>query len=204
MSTGTTTAGTYRPPRARILRGTVIVTHTLNLSIPSWHLDPLCGGLENVETERRGVREFADAWALAEDVGGRICRMCALESLLRTIMRPVAGEPGRYVTFSSRPPGKSSGGATASGEARLRRLAKTLGLETTSTASSGVIAYGTVPARAVDALGANLDTLTIPWVRSTPPSEHVQCFWILADDHTGPLNAAVRRDLWTTARLLTC
>lgn len=203
MNTGTTTARTYRPPRARILRGPVIVTYTLNLPVPSWHLDPLCGGLEKVETERRGVREFANARAVGEDVDGRICRMCTLESLLRTLLRPVAGEPGRYVTFSSRPPGTSSIGATPSGEARLRRLAKTLGLETTSTATSGVVAYGTVPARAVDALSANLDTLTIPWVRSTPPSEHVQCFWILADDHTGPLDTALRRDLWTTARLLT-
>ena len=201
---------TYRSPRVKILRGPVNVTYSSDLAHPSWHLDPACGGLEKVESERRGLREFPDAWALATDTGGRICRMCTLESLLRTILRAGGEESSRYVTFSSLPPASSRGSSystnatTPSGEARLRRIAKSLGLETISTPFSGVVAYGTVPARAVGALGANLDTLSIPWVRRMPPSEHIQCFWLLAADHDGPLATGVRRALWTTSRLLTC
>lgn len=200
---------TYRQPRAKILRGAVNVTYSADLTHPSWHLDSECGGLEKVESERRGLREFPDARSLATDTGGRICRMCTLESLLRTILRADDAEPSRYVTFSSLPPAPSRGSssapnlATPSGEARLRRIAKTLGLETTSTPFSGVVAYGTVPARAVGALGVNLATLSIPWVRRTPPSEHIQCFWLLAADRDRPLTIGVRRALWTTSRLLT-
>lgn len=188
------------------------VTYSADLPYPSWHLDPECGGLEKVESERRGTRGFADAQALADDTDGRICRMCTLESLLRTILRREHDEPVRYVTFSSVPPRHSERrvparttvhGASESGEARLRRVAKTLGLETTPTPSSGLVAHGAVPVRALEALGTNLDTLTLPWVRRTPGSEHIQCFWILVDDQPGPLDTALRRDLWTTARLLT-
>lgn len=212
MAEHRTTGETYRPPRARILRAAASVTYSTDLAHPSWHLDPACGGLEKVESERRGIREFSDAWALAGDTDGRICRMCTLESLLRTILRNRVSEPLCHVTFSSMPPRRSGKrtpsrttvhGATESGEARLRRLAKTLGLATTPTPTSGLVAYGEVPVRALDALGTNLDTLTLPWVRRTPASEHIQCFWILVDDHEGPLETALRRDLWTTARLLT-
>lgn len=200
---------THRQPRAKILRGPVNVTYSTDLTHPSWHLNPECGGLEKVKSERLGLREFPDAWALAIDTAGRICRMCTLESLLRTILRAEDKEPSRYVTFSSLPPAASRSSssatnlATPSGEARLRRIAKTLRLETTSTPFSGVVAYGTVPARAVDALGVNLDTLSIPWVRRTPPSEHIQCFWLLAADRDRPLTTGGRRALWTTSRLLT-
>jgi len=212
MSQHTSTDQTYQPPPARILRKTLSVTYAGYLPRPSWHIDPLCEGLEKVKRERLHTREFADAWALGADTDGRICRMCTLESLLLTILRNTGEQARRHVTFSSRPPVKGGArgdpwrtiyGATPSGEARLRRLAKTLGLETVATPSSGVVAYGEVPVRALDTLGANLDTLTLSWVRQTPGSEHIQCFWVLVDDQTRPLNRARRRDLWTAARLLT-
>lgn len=126
VSQHTSTDRTYRPPRARILRRAVSVTYAGNLPHPSWHIDPLCEGLEKVKRERLHTREFADAWALGADTDGHICRMCTLESLLRTILRNTGEQARRHVTFSSRPPvrGGARGdsystvhGATPSGEA---------------------------------------------------------------------------------------
>lgn len=207
MENDTTRRRPYRPARARILRGPVPTTYSTNLTFPSWHTDPLCGGLERVERDHLDVRTFPDAASLAADDEGRICRMCTLESLLRTVLRPKSGEPQVYVTFSSKAPvsgpSRRTTPPTTSGETRLRRLAKTFTFETTTAPNSGIVAYGYVPVRALDALATNLDTLALPWVRRTPSNEHVQCFWTLVDDHDGHLDAAGRRDLWRTAGLLT-
>jgi len=208
----TRTRAPYRPPRARILRGPVTVTHTTGLTTPSWHVDPDCGGLERVETERRATREFPDVWTLAETPEGRICRMCTLESVLRTILRTTPRTTPRkpprdaardtvYATFSSLPPG-TSGLPSTSGEARIRRLARTLRLQTVTVPGRGTVAHGRIPLRALRVLERNLVTHPLPWNRDTPADEHLQCFWVLAGDHDGTLEPRERRTLWTSARRL--
>jgi hypothetical protein len=195
----------YRPRRARLLRGKVSVTHAIGLAHPSWHLDPSCGGLDSVVEERRALREFPNAWSLAEDTDGRICRMCTLESLLHTLLRSPGrtgpAEPVAYVTFSSRPSARHT--PTASGQARLRRIAKTLGLATTSTPSSGIVAHGFVAKRTIPVLETNLEIHPLPWVRRGATDDHLQCFWSLIGDHPGTVATKHRRDTWTAARLLT-
>jgi hypothetical protein len=195
----------YRPPRALILRGAVTTTYAAHLPTPSWHLDPSCGGLERVEPSQRDTREFADVWALAEDTDGRLCRMCTLESVLRTILRVgkrAAETPTTRVTFSSRPDPFAP--TTTSGEARLRRLARALHLATVNTPHSGLTAYACVPTRAITVLETNLETHPLPWVRSTPTDEHLQCFWTLLGDLGTTPEFRTRRELWTSSRLLTC
>lgn len=192
----------YRPRRARMLRGKVTVTYADGLARPSWHLDPACGGLDAVVEERRALREFSDAWTLAEDTDGRICRMCTLESLLRTLLRnPGQAEAVTYVTFSSRPSNQCA--PTASGQARLRRIAKTLGLATTATPSAGIVAHGLTTKRTIAVLETNLETHPLPWVRRAVDDDHLQCFWALIGDHQGTVATKHRRDTWAAARLLT-
>ena len=199
---------TYRPRRARILRGPVSVSFARDLPTPSWHLDPACAGLEKVTAERRDERTFPDTWTLAEDTEGRLCRMCTLESVLRTLLRdiPKRAAPTTpelvYITFSANPP-HSRTTPTMSSQDRMRRLRRALKLTTIDVPGTGIVTHGHFPARLAPIIARNLTTHILPWVRRTPTDEHVHCFWILSNDLNDQSERAATRRLWTTARRLT-
>lgn len=182
-----------------MLRGTVETLHATTYAYPTHHLDPLCPGFEKVEEERRAKLVFPDADALADDENGRLCRICTLESVLRTILRPRRGDATVFVTFSSLAP--SHGRPTESGQARLRRVGKAHGLGIVETATAGTIAYGNVPARSLAVLERNVLTHRIPWMRGVPDADHLECFWTLLSD-TAKIGARELRCTWNTARLL--
>lgn len=196
---------TGRRRRARILSGEIGTIHSVTASYPSHHLDPLCPGLERVEEERRGTRTFTDAHAMGMDDEGRICRLCTLESLLRTVLRGGDSEPSAYVTFASTAPGSTPGSFTQSSQSRVRNVARIARLDVVQTSVAGTVVHGLVPVRSIAVLERNLRTLTLPWVRRTPSAEHVDCFWtLLADEHGEDASDPQRvRSLWRTAGLLT-
>lgn len=193
------TTGNMRRRRAGVLRGTVETLHATTYPHPTHHLDPLCPGFEKVEEERRAKCVFPDADALADDENGRLCRICTLESVLRTVLRPRCGDATVFVTFSSRPP--SQGRPTESGQARLRRVGKARGLGIVETTTAGTIAYGNVPTRALTVLERNVLTHQIPWMRGVPDADHLECFWTLLSDIPEIGSRELRR-AWNTAHLL--
>jgi len=196
--------------RARVLRGPIEVSYSVWAPAPRWHIDPECQGLERTPPEARGTRIFTDAFALGGSEEGRPCRMCALESVLRTTLRPwrLPRNDLRLVTFTSQPLPNAltdSPLVTPSGERRVRRLARALRLGTTSLPGVGVIAYGNVNRHAAPVLAANLRTHTLGRAVSRVPAETVECFWMLAGESPDADLASVtgRYELWRTARLLT-
>jgi hypothetical protein len=190
-----------RRQRAHLIRGTVETIHSSTATRPTHHLDPLCPGFESVETERRETRLFDDVDDLAGDTSGRLCRICTLESVLKTVLKHRKGDRPVFVTFASHVPGR--GTPTPSGQARLRRIAKVVRLNVLETVTQGAVAYGNVPERAVDVLGPNVQTYQLPWVRTTPTREHLEYLWMLLGDLDDPaMNLRELRLIWGTARLL--
>lgn len=140
--------------------------------------------------------------------------MCALEAVLRTTLATSRGRgrqretlDAQLVTFTSLP---ASGVArndrppTASGQARVRRLARSLGLITTVLPGTGVIASGPVARTGVPVLLANLHGFALDERHLEPAA--VECFWALAEDLRNVDEATATEhvvDLWTSARLLT-
>jgi hypothetical protein len=154
---------------------------------------------------------------LADETIGRPCRMCALEAVLRTVLQPARVRdrrrglrfgPTQTVTFTSLPAtnvDRRQSTPTPSGQARVRRLARSLGLATTELPGTGVIASGTVARRGVPVLLNNLHGCVL----DGGPADAVtlECFWTLVGDlrkrGDDTTDRELLTELWTSARLLT-
>lgn len=203
-----------RSRRRRVLRGQVTVHHSTRVRFPKLHVDPACEGLERTPEEARATLRFANAEDLAGFDGGRPCRMCTLEPLLRTLLTTPTGDRA-LVTFSSQPNPLSPDGsvftytwdaATPSGEARLRRLARSADLRPVGTPWCGLVVVGLVPTTAVQALVRNLRCHVLDPSPTLPSSEAVETFWALISDAPPQLDAALdqapRLEHWRTALAL--
>lgn len=199
----------------RVLRDKVEVTYSNRLAVPTWHLTTRCKGLEHTPDDARAHMVFDDVDDFAQ-ADGRSCRMCTLEAVLRTVLstrnRRGASEhtpASSIVTFASTPATGMTHGErrpTLSGQARVRRLARSLSLATTHLPGTGVIAYGQVAQRGIPLLLNHLHgyVLGADDVLTTAPS--IECFWSLAGDNRpgfGDDETAHAHELWSSALLLT-
>lgn len=188
----------------RVLRGPVKVTFSERLLLPTYHLDPECKGLENVPAEARAQTVFEDAWTLGRDEDSRMCRMCTLEAVLRTVTKTRRREESRLVTFASVPTHERSA-PTSSGQARVRRLARFNHMATTTLSQVGTVAWGAVNEAATPILADNLVCLVLD-EDTEPSTAAIETFWSLAADDLGqlaPKNRHEALETWHAARLLT-
>ncbi len=187
------------------LRGELETTYSTRMTEPSLHLDPTCPGLERVPDDARATRMFRDVHDLALEEGTRLCRMCTLEAVLRSTLRPARGDRSRtYVTFSAEPlesgPFPGYGSPTPSGRRRITRIAKRTGMQCEDT-GDGLIIHGWTDPRGVRILERNLRTLRI----HTPGTrEQLEILWTLVrDGHSSVPEPPQLRELWQAAQLLT-
>jgi hypothetical protein len=181
-----------------------------------YHVDRRCSGLERTHREDLMHEVFADAFALGENDEGRPCRMCTLERVLYTVLRPRAAgnrDGGLvFTTFTSQPCPTSPDvnlrrykwrASSQTGQDRLHRIAAKLNLSTV-TSSPGPVAWGFLPTRGADILAANLRTEVRPNVSDLPPADVMDCLWVLLDDNPPQLRNRSRDgvDPWELARLL--
>jgi hypothetical protein len=197
------------------LRSEVEVVYSNRLIVPTWHLVDGCKGLEHTPDDARAHMVFDNVDDLAQ-ADGRSCRMCTLEAVLRTVLSTRSRRNARehasassLVTFASTPAMGVTHGErrpTTSGQARVRRLAKSLNLATTHLPGTGVIAYGQVAQRGVPSLLNHLHGYVIGDADVLPTASSIDCFWSLAGDRStgfGDDETEYARDLWSSALLLT-
>lgn len=183
---------------------------------PKYHLDKECTGLERVPLEHLASETYDDAFALGEDTTGRPCRMCSLERVLYTVLRPRAkgnrGSGKVFATFTSQSCPTNPDErlhryrwreSSESGQERLVRVAEKLGLPTVYT-SPGPVSWGFLPVRGAEILSHNLRTELRPEVRTLPTRDVIECAWALLDDNPPQLRDeyATGPDPWELARLL--
>lgn len=202
---GSATAGTFDGVGSypKKLRGPITVTYSLRLEEPTWHLEPGCAGLERVPEEARAERTFADAMELGMSPEGRACRLCCMERLLRSVLRPGRSKnaPRQHVTISGETPDRGPfpgwDRPSRNGLRRLRRIARHTGL-TIHHNGRATILCGEVSEDGVEILKKNLRSYTL----ETPESEEVlSIFWALVSDEPGAEEPRIR-ELLDTARLL--
>ena len=199
--------------------GEVTVRYSLRLKYPKYHLEFNCEGLDSTPIEAQGELTFPNALTLGLTTEGRPCRMCTLESTLITVLSPaptfseMSKEGLVFCSFTSQanPSNPDSNianfawtKATASGEARLRRIAELCGMQTILT-SAGIAAYGLTSVEAADVVSTNLRTVIRPFDK-VPSIETIECAWSLLNDDPPEmaqyLGVKNRIDAWETARLL--
>lgn len=184
---------------------------------PKYHYDRRCSGLERVPADALAFEVYDDAFALGEDFDGRPCRMCTLERVLYTVLRPRAqgnrGAGAVFTTFTSQSCPTSPDQklhryrwreSSETGQERLRRIAGVLGLPV-ATSSCGPVSWGFLPARGAEILSVNLRTELRPEVGALPAKEVIECAWALLDDHPPQLRALSddgTPDPWELARAL--
>lgn len=176
---------------------------------PTLHRKRRCEGLERSPFPQRLWFEDFDSYAFSSP--HRPCRMCALEEVLCRTLSVHEG-PEIFVTFTSqaRPVDLRRyrfDKASASGQARLRRVADKVGLETAAT-EIGPVAYGFVPQRALSVLTRNLRTIVREDILALPAPDVVEVLWGLLQMDPPELRVAAaragsdQRDPYELARLL--
>lgn len=199
----------------RVLRSEVEVAYSNRLLVPTWHLADGCKGLDHTPDDARAQMVFDNVDDLAQ-ADGRSCRMCTLEAVLRTVLSTRSRRADSeymsarsIVTFASTPAMGVTHGErrpTLSGQARVRRLAKSLSLATTHLPGTGIIAYGQVAQRGVPSLLNHLHGYVISDDDVLPTAPGIECFWSLAGDRSsgfGDDEIDYGRDLWSSTLLLT-
>jgi hypothetical protein len=203
----------------RRIYGPVTVVFSARVKYPKFHITPECEALEATPEEARETRTFSSVTELGLSDDGRPCRICTLESVLVTVLDPrrvhdVTRDGVKvFLSFTSQanPTNPDSnitnfgwGKATASGQARVRRVALRSRLSTTST-SSGLVAYGLVSGTAAEVVAKNLRSV----IRHTgviPGAEVLECVWVLLNDDPPELAEYLgihpNIDAWETARAL--
>lgn len=204
-----------RYPRRR-LHGPVPTLYSQRVKFPKFHLVADCDGFTATPDEARATRVFTDATAAGIAEEGRPCRMCALESVLISVLDPKpTRERDVLVTFTSQANPKNPDAsvfhfdwfnATPSGSARLRRLARRGRLSVTSTCS-GPVAYGLVSEAAAAVLARNLRTVVIGASDAIPRASTIEVLWTLLGDNPPELAEAFGEisgmNPWEVATLLT-
>lgn len=181
---------------------------------PKIHLRRTCEGLEHVRLASLRRLRFASLADLGESTDARPCRMCGLEKVLLSVLRPTAHEASVFVTFTSQGnPAENLRSfawkaSTESGSARLARLAERLGLPT-GEASCGRFAYGFLPVSGAEILSRNLRTVIRPDYTGPglPDLTVMECAWALLAENPPELeirwNATdTPPDAWELAQLL--
>ena len=204
-----------RYPRRR-LKGPIAAMFSARAPFPKYHIVDDCEGFASTPSEARLTRVFGDVVELGTFSEGRPCRMCALESVLVSVLDPRPHtERDMFVTFTSQANPKSKDAsvfhydwlhATESGTRRLRRLGRRGNLALTGTCS-GVVAYGFVSKDAADVLAANLRTVVIGHLAHLPGAPTIEVLWTLLGDNPPELSEALGLntdlDPWEVATLLT-
>lgn len=203
----------------RKLEGPVTVTYSLRVRYPKFHISSECEALEATHEEAQRSRTFPSATDLGLSDEGRPCRICTLESVLVTVLDPrrapeIAIEEVKvFLSFTSQanpanPDSKITnfewGKATASGQARVRRVALRSRLSRTVT-SSGLAAYGLVSTTAAEVVAKNLRSV-VRDSDAVPTAEVIECVWVLLNDDPPELaehlGTRTNIDAWETARAL--
>ena len=176
----------------RRLNGSVTVWFSSRIKYPKLHLVRDCEALLTTPDEAVGTSEFASVFDLAITTVGRPCRMCALESVLLTVLHPDrrrSGQPVFFTSSSQANPLNPDAGirsfnwskATESGEARLQRVARRSALPTTRT-NAGIVVWGWTDQRGAAALAANIRTVVRPDHNGDVNSSIIEIAWSLLND----------------------
>lgn len=198
----TRTAGTGRRPRVEAL-------FSASANPRKYHLSPDCSALDRLRelgydpADKLEVTRFGTLAKLAADPDGRLCRVCALERTLVSVLRRRGDEPMTFITASAQ---KSAGEAfdrfgrtrtgyrfdtcTESAATRLQRIGARTGLPVVHT-SVGPVIYGFVPTRAVGVLTRNLRTIVRPEVTAVPTPDVISVVWGLFAADPPELRAAL-------------
>ena len=202
MSSSSASAPTARRPSVEALfSGTA--------SIRKYHLTADCSALDRLrelgyDPEHHLSRvAFGTLANLAANPDGRLCRVCALERTLVSVLRRRGEEPTTFITASAqKSPGEAftqSGSLRAgyrfdtcsdSAADRLRRIGSRTGIPVTSS-TVGPILHGFVPTRTVDVLTRNLRTMVRPEVRTPPEPGAVAMVWSMFAAEPPELRAAL-------------
>lgn len=158
-----------------------------------------------------GIAEFPSMHSLGLADWTRPCRMCALERVLDTVLRPTEGDKLVFATFTSQPAYVADSRrfvrmeVSATGRDRLLRIAERLALPVTTT-MSGPAAYGLLPERGVRVLQRNLRTQATERITTMPSAAFVATFWTFVDDAPPELVALgadpAACDPWQVAELI--
>lgn len=196
------------------LSGEIEVVYSNRLKFPKYHVNPDCEGASATPEEARGRKTFESATYLGLDSEGRPCRMCSLESVLRTVFADHPGPEKVFVSFTAQENPRNPdvdvfsfnwSAATESGQRRVRRLARRGGLSVVRT-TAGSTAYGYVNRAVADVLAHNLRTLVRETAKEVPDAAVIECMWALLNDDppelAEQLNRSTNLDAWETARLL--
>lgn len=190
-------AGKWRPgPRP------TVAYYSLTAENPKLHLDVRCVGLERVEVSPRsniGHHRFVSLTALSRSELGRPCRVCALERVLDSVLRPVRPKNQRsysFATFSSQ--GNPHEGieqyawraSTDTGAERLSRVLARCGLPSVLCAH-GPAGWGFFPPDGINALQRNLRCYVRDDIVTDPGPGAIQTLWSLLDDNPVELDSAL-------------
>lgn len=205
----------FKPAARTILNGPVVVYYSKYGKYPKFHLEEACL-LVRTPPERIEKRTYKDAFALVDDERGRPCRVCALERVFYTVLRPgsLRNHPQVFATFTSQGCPTDPGvnlfrykwrESTPSGNERLARIARRFKLDT-GTAPSGLFTYGLMSIQSAERISRNLRSVIKPEITELPPKAVVECAWALLDDNPPELRAEGfdpdAPDPWEMARLL--
>ena len=213
-------------PSHRLLRGPIDVYYSTAQSFPRMHLDERCSAFEQVAATAKHMITYAGAYELGTVDSARPCRVCCLESVLRTVLHPQWGKEhpstalNEYadadleVFFSTtaqpcpeRPDSSLSGykwgDSTDSGRARIMRIAERSALGVAQTII-GPALYGIREQRVVWVVQMNLRTAIAPSVVTDNADGVVSTVWTLFNDNPPEMNRQNMNpvDLWATASLL--
>jgi hypothetical protein len=165
--------------------------------------------MQYLPDEFREVRTIESIWTELDGAVRKPCRLCALESVLRTVLRRGRGKAEEvFLTFSGQSAVEDIGdigdqpAASIRAQRRVRRLAKDLRLSTTDVPGVGVVAFGRVNAQGAGVLEGSLRTYRLSRGEEIESLRDViECFWALAGDGRAE-DARGSREAWETARLL--
>ena len=208
----------YRISRRR-LRGEVTVVYSTRVHFPRLHIDENCETLDATPVEARGHISFPDALALGRYEGGRPCRVCCLEPVLRAVLKtrrtrtlsnPVlftASAQSNTTRVDANLHSYNWAEASDSAQQRLRRVARTVELPTVQTAA-GLVIYGIRAQETVDLVRMNLRTSVSASVIEVSEGT-IQTLWTLLNDNPpelgfGPFDDTDpgELDMWRLASML--
>jgi hypothetical protein len=162
--------------------------------------------MQYLPDEFREVRTIENIWMELDGTVRKPCRLCALESVLRTVLRRGRGKAEEvFLTFSGQSAVEDIGDqptASIRAQRRVRRLAKDLRLSTVNVHGVGIVAFGSVNAQGAGVLEGSLRTYRLSRGEEIESLRDViECFWALAGDGRAE-DAHGSREAWETALLL--
>lgn len=218
-------------PRIRLLDGPIDVVYSLAQTFPRLHIDDACRAFETVPETSRHQITFVDVYQLGLAESARPCRVCALESVLYTVLHDdtQTGIPNAvanagvndtrfgchelvFFTTSPQPcPVRQDSSlarfkwtdSTDSARERVLRLGARCNLEVCHSVI-GPVLYGTRTRRSAQVVRMNLRTSIAPTATVENPEVTVSTLWTLLNDNPPELvdEFADATALWQTATML--